>query len=163
MARCRFLVACLGAIPFALAGCAGTGKAPENVVSVSEVRADVRVGAARSFEHCTWYPGAAGFSRSSLPARPLGQLVLREDALLWGDYDMARSVFRVARRLPFSQVQAVYLAQRGEQNMLVVESANGALDSFAIEHPPGQGVRTAQPDPAATREAWRFLRTLLGL
>lgn len=163
MSRCRLPAAWLAAMVSALGGCAGAGKTPENVMSVSEVSADVRLGAARSFEHCTWYPGAAGFSRSILAARPLGQLVLREDALLWGDYDMAKSVFRVARRIPFDQVQAVHLAQRGEQNMLVVESANGALDSFAIEHPPRQGVKTAQPDPAATREAWGFLRTLLGL
>jgi hypothetical protein len=149
--------------PLLLGGCAAPGKAPGNVLSVAEVSADVRVGAARSWEDCTWYPGSAGFSFSSTPARPLGQLVLREDALLWGDYDMANSVFRVARRIPYAQVRVIHLAQKAGRNMLVVESADGRLDSFAIEHPSKGRAPVLEPDPAATADAWRFLRGLLGL
>lgn len=145
-------------------GCATQGKSPEATVSVAEVSADVRMGAARSFEHCTWYPGAAGFSFSRSPARPLGQLVLREDALLWGDYDMARSVFKVARRIPYDQMKVVHLAQKAGRNLLVIESADGTLDSFAIKHPSkAGGPPRLEPDPAATAEAWRFLRGLLRL
>jgi hypothetical protein len=158
------LMAALSAVLLALTGCTTVAKPTDNVVPVAEVTTDVRTGAARSFDDCTWYPGAAGFSRPPDAAvRPLGQLVLREESLLWGQYDMAQSLFRVARRIPFKQIKTVSLAQKAGRNMLVLESVDGGLDSFAIEHPSSEKGRANEPDPAATAEAWRFLRTLLGL
>jgi hypothetical protein len=157
----------VAAMAMALAGCAGQGKLEDRRdgnVAVAQVASDVRAGAAQSFADCTWYPGAAGFSRpDAARVRPLGQLVLREDALLWGEYDMAQSVFKVGRRIPFGEIKTVWLAQKEGRKMLVLESADGGLDSFAIEHPSRDKKAASEPDAAATEEAWRYLRGLLRL
>lgn len=152
------------AILVTLGGCGTAGKPAGNELPVAQVASDVRAGAARSFDDCTWYPGAAGFSRpASAPVRPLGQLVLREDALLWGQYDMAQGVFKVGRRIAFGDIKTVWLARKADGRMLVLESMDGTLDSFAIEHPGKVKGGAVEADGGATEEAWRFLRGALGI
>ncbi|MDB5797821.1 MAG: hypothetical protein JWP36_1723 [Paucimonas sp.] len=144
--------------------CACSSKPPlAPAVAISEVAQDVRVGAARSFENCAWYPDSAGFSTPTGAVRREGQLVLMDQALLWGQFDLSSGLFRVGRKIPFAQIRSLALAQKEGGQRIVVQDNNGRVDSFAIERHAERRREPAAADPAATTDAWRTLLAQLGM
>ena len=145
-----------------LTACAGAPRPGPEPVSAAEVVADIRAGAARSFDHCSWLPGSSGFSLAPQGTRRSGQLVVMDDALLWGAFDLARGHFRPQLRIPFTSIRSIALARQGTDRMLSVES-EGRVDSFYIEQRPAPAPGRLAIDADATTQAYLFLRKMLGL
>lgn len=158
---CRLMACCL---LFLLSACTGTRIPSAPAVPIAEVMAEMKIGAARTFDACSWLPGSAGFS-PPVPVllRTGGQILLMGQAVQWGRYDVGSGTFNVARKIPFEHIRSVSLAQKKDQRLIVVEGRDGRFDSFGVQKARAAHKTVPEFDPASTAEVYRALLAQMGL
>ncbi len=147
-----------------LSACTGARTPSTPGVPIAKVAAGIQVGAARTFDACIWLPDSAGFSLSvPVVARTGGQLLLMDQAVQWGRYDLGTGLFKVTKKIPFKQIRSVSLAQKNDQRLIVVEGIDGRFDSVGVQKMRVDRKPFPEFDPAITTEAYRVLIAQLGL
>ena len=159
--RYRLMACCLLLL---LSACTGARNPSVPAVPIAEVMAEMQVGAARTFDACSWLPGSAGFSLP-VPVSPRtdGQILLMDQAVQWGRYDVGAGTFNVARKIPFEQIRSVSLAQKNDQRLIVVEDRDGRFDSFGVQKAKAMHKTLPEFDPASTSDVYRVLLAQMGL
>lgn len=157
--RNALIAVCL--IPL-LAAC-GSTRVPADAVVIDQLSRELRSGSARAYDRFAWLPGSQGFTFSRAGMRTGGQLLLREDSMLWGRYESGAGWFRVAREIPLKRISTVSLAQRDAQYLIVVEAVDGSVDTFGVPKPAARRDDGPQFESQPTADVYRMLLSRLGL